>query len=95
MRLREFEDTKTRNREYEDVKNQMQNAHTTKQSVMLILKGVIFAVILTVCEYVLRKYEIPSAVLRIVLRVGFFGSFLGLFYIPYGLHHLIKSLRQN
>lgn len=88
--MRQFEDKSLRNEEYEQVKNRMERTHTTKQSVMMILKGIFFAITLTAFEYGLKNPEI-SGFLRIVFRVGFFGSLVGVACVPYGLYNLIKS----
>ncbi len=94
FQLRHFEDKSLRNQAYENVKNRMECTHTTKQSAMMILKGIIFAITLTAFEYGLKNPEI-SGILRIVLRVGFFGSLVGVFNVPYGLYNLIKSFGEN
>ncbi len=92
--LREFEDKSLRNDQYERVKNRMECTHTTKQSAMMILKGIFFAITLTAFEYALKNLEIWGF-LRIVFRVGFFGSLAGVAYVPYGLYNLIKSFMRN
>lgn len=92
--LRQFEDKQVSNLEYEEIKNRMVPTHTTKQSVLMILAGVFFAITLTVFENALKNPDL-SQFLTIVFRIGFFGSLPGLFLVPYGLSKLIKSLLRN
>lgn len=91
-KIRQLEDKNLQRLETEQLRKRaaMEPTHTTKQSVMMILKGIFFAITLTAFEYTLKNLEI-SEFLRIVLQVGFFGSLVGITYIPYGLYNLIKS----
>ncbi|SCZ02374.1 hypothetical protein [Alkaliphilus peptidifermentans] len=93
-RLRQFEDKNLSNQEYEEVKNRMNPTHTTKLSVIMILKGIFFAITFTALEYVLKNPEI-TGFLRIALRVGFLGSLVGVLFVPYGFYNLIKSFKLN
>lgn len=92
--LRSFENKQVSNLEYEEIKNRMVPTHTTKQSVMMILAGVFFAITLSVFETAMKNPDL-SQFLTLVFRVGFFGSLLGLFLIPYGLSKLIRSVFKN
>jgi len=92
--LRHLEDKGLRDLEYEEAKNRMECTHTTKQSAMMILKGIFFAITLTAFEYALKNLEI-SGFLKIVFQVGFFGSLVGVGYVPYGMYNLIRSFMRN
>lgn len=94
FQLREFENKLVREQEYEKVKNRVKPIHTTKQSAIMILIGIFFAIILTAFDYALRNPEI-SGFFRIVLRVGFLGSLVGMIYVPYGVYNLIKSFKYK
>jgi len=96
VKLRELEDKNLLNVENELLRNRasMEGTHTTKQSVKMMLKGIFLAITLTGFEYALKNSEISGS-LRIVLQVGFFGSLVGVLYIPYGLFNLIKSFKRN
>lgn len=87
---RQFEDKNLRNEEYERVKNRMERTYTTKQSIGMILKGILFGIILTALEYGLKNFEI-TGLLRTMLQIGFFSSLVAVAYVPYGLYNLIKS----
>ena len=95
-RLRELEDKNLRKVEDDEIRERasMEPNHTTKQGVIMILKGVFCALTLTAFEYALKNPEI-TGYLRLVLRVGFFGSLAGILYIPYGISNLIKSFMRD
>ncbi|ABW17985.1 hypothetical protein [Alkaliphilus oremlandii] len=94
VKLRELEDKNLLKLESENLKNRagMEPTRTLKQSVRMILIGIFFAITLTAFEYALKNFEI-SDFLRKVFQFGFFGSLVGILSVPYGLYHLIKSLK--
>jgi len=96
VKLRELEDKNLLKVENEQLRNRaaMDSTRTTKQGLKMMLKGIFFAITLTAFEYALKNPEI-SGFLRTVLQVGFFGSLVGVLYIPYGLSNLIKSFKRN
>ena len=92
--IRQFEYKNLRDEEYEKVVRRMECTYTTKQSVIMILKGILFTITLTVIEYIIKNLEI-SGLLMIIFKVGFFGSLMGVAYVPYGLYNFIKSFMRN
>ena len=96
VKLRELEDNNLLKVESEKLRDRaaLESTHTIKQGVKMMLKGIFFAITLTAFEYALKNSE-SSGSLRIVLQVGFFGSLVGVLYIPYGLSNLIKSFKSN
>jgi len=95
-RLRELENKNLHKLESDQLRNRaaMEPSRTTKQSIVMMVKGVFFGITLTAFEYALKNPEI-SGFLRGVLQVGFFGSLAGILYVPYGLYHLIKSAMRD
>lgn len=96
FKIRELEDKNLQKLESDQLRSRaaMEPTHTTKQGVIMLLKGIFFAITVTAFEYALKNPEI-SGLLRIILQVGFFGSIVGLLYIPHGLSNLIKSFMRN
>lgn len=92
--FRQYENKSLQNHEYEKVKNRMESTHSFKKSAVMILAGILFTIILTAFEYALKNPEI-SKLLRTVFQVGFFGSLIGVFLIPYGLYNCIISFKRN
>lgn len=89
-----YEDKSFREYHYEKVKNRMESNTSIKQTIVIILIGIFFAITLTVLEYALKNPEV-TGLLRTVIRVGFLISLIGVLNIPYGIYNFIKSFKNN
>lgn len=65
-----------------------------KKSLILILRGVISAFVLTAFEYANRNSEVVG-ILRTIFTIGYFVSLLAILQLPFGLYQLINGIFIN
>ncbi|MCC5911069.1 MAG: hypothetical protein JJT76_11600 [Clostridiaceae bacterium] len=67
---------------------------SVKESLIMMLKGIFFGVILTAFEYAIKNPEVEGT-LGIIFRIGFFVSAIGVLQFPYGLYNFIKGVKLS
>lgn len=91
---RQFEDKSIREYETEKIRSRMEMIHSVKESLKLIGIGLIFVLILTVVDLVLKNPGV-TGMPRNLLRLGFLISIVGCIYVPYGLYNFILSFGRK
>ncbi len=92
-KLRQLEDENLMKQESEEYRKRvaMEVSHDLKKSILMIVKGIGFGILLTLVEYILKNPGITGYV-RTLLWLVFFLSVAGVLYVPIGVFNLIKNL---
>jgi hypothetical protein len=90
--LRQYEDSSQRNMLAGEIKKRLAppDGSTWKKNVLMIIKGLFFAMTLMAFEYAIRNPEVEG-ILRTIFRIGFVSSIAGVLLIPYGAYGFIKN----
>jgi uncharacterized membrane protein YidH (DUF202 family) len=93
--IRSMEDKSVRQMAEDKMKKRiaMESEIGFKKSVLMMLSGVVFGIIFTLFEYVLKNNDL-GVVINSLLKVGMFLTLVGSLLLVAGMYHFIKSFRR-